>query len=107
MAMKKLVFLAGLFLLTTSSAFAQNQQDKAKEEQRLTEAGTVLKEVLGVPEGIPQDLLSKAVCVAVYPSVIKAAFGFGGQYGRGALLCRSGADYKGAWGAPAMYALEG
>jgi len=102
--MRKLSFLAASFFLVATAAFAQNQ---AKEEQRLNDAGTVLKEVLDVPEGIPQDLLNRAVCVAVYPSVIKAAFGLGGEYGRGALVCRTGADYKGPWGAPAMYALEG
>jgi len=78
-----------------------------KETDRLNECGQVMKEILGVPEGIPQDLLDKAKCVAVFPSVKKFAVGIGGSYGRGALVCRSGKDYSGPWGAPAMYAIEG
>ena len=78
-----------------------------KEQARLSEAATVLKEVLNVPEGIPQDLLDKAECVVVFPSVMKAAIGIGGSYGRGAMTCRTGKDYHGPWSAPAMFALEG
>lgn len=78
-----------------------------KEQGRLGEAATVMKEVLNIPEGIPQDLVDKAECVIVFPSVVKAAFGIGGSYGRGAMTCRTGKDYNGPWSAPAMYALEG
>jgi len=78
-----------------------------KETERLKECGQVMKEILGVPDGIPQELLDKAECVVVFPSVKKFAIGIGGSYGRGALICRSGKDYSGPWGAPAMYALEG
>ncbi len=78
-----------------------------KEQERLKECGTVIGEILNVPDGIPQELLDKAECVVVFPSVKKAAFGIGGSYGRGALICRGGTNYTGAWGAPAMYALEG
>jgi lipid-binding SYLF domain-containing protein len=60
-----------------------------------------------VPEDIPQDLLDKARCVIVFPSVIKAAFVVGGSYGRGVMVCRTGKDHTGPWGAPAMTALEG
>jgi lipid-binding SYLF domain-containing protein len=67
----------------------------------------VVKEILDVPDDIPQDLLDKARCVIVFPSVLKAAFIVGGSYGRGAMVCRTHKDYKGAWGAPAMMALEG
>jgi lipid-binding SYLF domain-containing protein len=62
---------------------------------------------MNTPENIPQELLEKAECVIVFPSVLKAAFGVGGSYGRGAMVCRTGAGFKGPWGAPAMYALEG
>jgi lipid-binding SYLF domain-containing protein len=78
-----------------------------KEEERVIESATVVKEILDIPDGIPQDLLDKAECVVVLPSVKKIAIGIGGSYGRGVLVCRSGEDFKGAWGPPALYALEG
>jgi len=78
-----------------------------KEQDRLEDSGAVLEEILGVPDNIPQELLDKAECVIVIPSMLKVALGFGGNYGRGAMVCRSGADFGGPWGAPAMYALDG
>ena len=78
-----------------------------KEESRLETSGIVLEEVLGVPDNIPQELLDKAECVIVIPSMLKIAVGLGGNYGRGAMVCRTGADFAGSWGAPAMYALDG
>jgi lipid-binding SYLF domain-containing protein len=78
-----------------------------KEEERLEETATVVKEILDIPDGIPQELLDKAECVIVLPSVKKLAIGIGGSYGRGALVCRSGEDFEGAWGPPALYRLEG
>lgn len=77
-----------------------------KEKERLAEAGQVLKEVLDIPEDIPQDLLDKAECVVVLPSVKKGALGIGASYGRGAMVCRTGANFTGPWGAPVMMALE-
>src|SRR2546421_3017345 len=56
---------------------------------------------------IPKSILDRAECVIVVPSVKKFAIGIGGSYGRGAMSCRSGQNYTGAWGPPAMYALEG
>jgi len=73
----------------------------------LENSGTVFQEVMDVPDNIPQELLEKAECVIVFPSVLKAAFIVGGDYGRGAMVCRTGEHFKGPWGAPAMYALEG
>jgi lipid-binding SYLF domain-containing protein len=81
--------------------------DQAKDDDRLRNCGTVLKEILDVPDDIPQDLLDKADCVVVFPSVLKAAFIVGGSYGRGAMSCRNGEDFQGPWGAPTMMALEG
>jgi lipid-binding SYLF domain-containing protein len=81
-------------------------QDK-KETERLENCGTVLKEILDIPDNIPQDLLDKSECVVVYPSVLKAAFVIGGSYGRGAMTCRTGEHYTGPWSAPTMMALEG
>src|SRR5262250_3408258 len=78
-----------------------------KEADRLQNCGTVLKEILDVPDDIPKDLLDKARCVIVFPSVLKAAFIIGGSYGRGVMVCRTGHDFNGPWGAPAMMALEG
>jgi len=100
--MKKIVLLV---LLMVSFAAAANAQKK--ENDRIQESATVIKEILGMPEGIPHDLLDKADCVVIYPSVKKAAFIVGGSYGRGLITCRSGQDFSGAWSAPAMFALEG
>lgn len=100
-------YLAVLLLLIAPATFAAPGADKAKDEDRMANAGTVIDEILNVPDDIPQDLLDKARCVVVMPSVLKAAFVVGGSYGRGVMVCRTGPDYKGPWGAPAMYALEG
>src|SRR5580693_7764640 len=81
--------------------------DKTKDDDRLRNCGAVLKEILDVPDNIPQDLLDKADCVVVFPSVLKAAFIVGGSYGRGAMSCRQGDDFRGPWGAPTMMAVEG
>src|SRR6202790_353533 len=81
--------------------------DKEKDEDRLKNAGAVLTEILNLPDNIPQDLLDKADCGVVFPSVLKAAFVVGGSYGRGAMTCRRGENFNGPWGAPSMMALEG
>lgn len=78
-----------------------------KERARLEECGVVMEEILGVPDNIPQDLLDKAECVIVIPSMVKGAIGVGYSRGRGAMVCRSGKAFDGPWGAPAMYALDG
>jgi lipid-binding SYLF domain-containing protein len=96
------LFLA--ILLLASTAFAANEE---KEEERVKDAGVVLKEILNIPDDIPQDLLDKAECLIILPSVKKGAFGVGGSYGRGVMICRGGPHYTGKWGAPALYALEG
>lgn len=96
--------LAGVFALLVPTLL---MGDARAEHDRLQNASKVMKEVLTIPDDIPTDLLSKARCVVVMPSVLKAAFIFGGTYGRGAMVCRTGKNYTGPWGAPAMYALEG
>jgi lipid-binding SYLF domain-containing protein len=78
-----------------------------KEQSRLETAGVVMQEILDIPDNIPQELLGKAECAIVIPSVTKVAVGIGGSYGRGAMVCRSGKSFNGPWGAPAMYTLEG
>lgn len=101
--MKRILALLSLCALLTPAFAADNQ----KEQDRCEDAGRVLKEILNVPDDIPQDLLDKAECVVILPSVKKAAFGVGASYGRGVMICRSGQHYTGPWGPPAMYALEG
>jgi SH3 domain-containing YSC84-like protein 1 len=88
--------------------FAANGLHAATSEQkRLENSGVVMEEIMNTPENIPQEVLEKAECIIVFPSVLKAAFVVGGSYGRGAMVCRTGAGFKGPWGAPSMYALEG
>lgn len=93
-----------LVLCVASSAFAAKGD---KEKERVESAGTVLKEIVDIPDNIPQDLLDRAECVVVLPGVKKFAIGIGGSFGRGIMICRSGQNFTGGWGAPAMYALEG
>jgi lipid-binding SYLF domain-containing protein len=102
--MKRWVALILSILMLPLSAFAAGNE---KEADRVQEAGTVLKEILDIPDDIPKDLVDKAECVIVLPSVKKAAFGIGASYGRGVMTCRSGQHYTGPWTAPALYALEG
>src|ERR1700687_4209265 len=90
-------------LMSGVAAFGANEH----EAERVKDAGDVLKEILNIPDDIPQDLLDKAECLVILPSVKKGAFGIGGSYGRGVMICRGGAHYTGKWGAPALYALEG
>jgi len=101
--MKHLVALCVLCLAFGLPACADSQ----KEQGRVKESGEVLKEILNIPDDIPQDLLDKAECLIILPSVKKGAFVVGGSFGRGIMVCRSGQHYTGPWGAPAMYALEG
>jgi lipid-binding SYLF domain-containing protein len=99
------VALGVIFLSWSATASARDKDEK--ENDRIQNAATVLKEILDVPDNIPTDLLDKARCVVVFPSVVKAAFVVGGSYGRGVMVCRTGKDFTGPWGAPAMMALEG
>jgi SH3 domain-containing YSC84-like protein 1 len=96
-----------LFLSATLLALPMIAADKEKDEDRLRNCGVIMKEILDIPDDIPQSLLDKSECVIVFPSVLKAAFVVGGSYGRGAMTCRRGENFKGPWGAPTMMALEG
>lgn len=100
--MRKYLVMLSLIFITVVPARAQQ-----KEQERLQECGSVLKEIIGIPDNIPQDLLDRAECAIIFPSVVKVAIGIGGSYGRGAIVCRSGKDFTGPWSAPAMFALEG
>jgi len=99
--------LMGLFCAMALITVPASARDKDKEEKRLENSGRVLKEILNIPDDLPADLLNKAECVAVFPSVLKFAIGVGGSYGRGVMTCRAGEHYTGRWSAPSMMALEG
>jgi len=107
--MKNLIaYLLGVIvILQPTGPSVARAANRDKDEDRLKDCGTVLKEILDIPDDIPQGLLDKADCVVVYPSVLKAAFVVGGSYGRGAMTCRKGDNFKGPWGPPTMMALEG
>jgi SH3 domain-containing YSC84-like protein 1 len=102
--MKKYLAVACCLALVSGAVCAKKFN---KEQKRLAECGVVMQEVLNIPENIPHELLEKAECVIVFPSVKKLAFGVGADYGRGAMVCRTGEKFRGPWGTPAMYALEG
>src|SRR3974377_2493390 len=95
--MKKTLFGFALGLVLVSSAFAQD-----KEQDRVENAGTVMKEILNAPDGIPQIVLDKADCVVILPSVLKFAIGVGGSYGRGIMTCRGGGNFHGPRGAASV-----
>src|ERR1700757_2026543 len=101
--MKKYLVAATCLTLVAGAVFAKKLNN---EQKRLEECGVVMEEVLNVPDNIPHELLEKAECVIVIPSVRKLAFGVGADYGRGVMVCRTGEHFRGPWGAPAMYALE-
>jgi SH3 domain-containing YSC84-like protein 1 len=108
--MKKMLSIslaAALICLPLLASAPARADDKSHDEDRLENAGQVLKEIMNIPDDIPQSLLDKADCVIVIPSVLKAAFIVGGSYGRGAMTCRSGETFQGPWSAPTMMALEG
>jgi SH3 domain-containing YSC84-like protein 1 len=101
--MRKLLSIGMVLTLTAAPILAA---DNEKETDRLDNAGVVMEEIMNIPDDIPQDLVDKAECVLVFPSVLKAAFLVGGSYGRGAMICRTGEHFTGPWGAPSMMALE-
>lgn len=106
--MKPLLRILIAISLISTAAFAADTKDtKEKQEDRLQNAGRTMDDILKIPDNIPRDLLDRTKCVVVIPSVVKAAFVVGGSYGRGTMVCRSGKNLTGAWGAPAMYVLEG
>jgi lipid-binding SYLF domain-containing protein len=99
---RKTMIVVCLGLIATTTLSAQN-----KEQKRLENSGVVMQEIMNIPDNIPHDVMEKAECVIVFPTVLKAAFVVGASYGRGAMVCRTGKEFHGPWGAPAMMALEG
>jgi lipid-binding SYLF domain-containing protein len=100
---KLLTVLVSLFVLSVAMVAADNE----RETDRVKDSGEVMKEIINIPDNIPKDLMDRAECVIVLPSVKKLAIGIGGSYGRGVMTCRTGQHFTGPWSAPAMYALEG
>lgn len=100
--MLKTLVVLGLTAMMSLPALGQN-----KAAERVKQSGTVISEIMNVPDDIPQNVIDKAYCVVVLPSVKKFAFGFGGSYGRGVMTCRGGSDFNGRWGAPTMMSLAG
>jgi lipid-binding SYLF domain-containing protein len=94
---RKSILVVCLGLVATAAVYGAN-----KEQKRLENSGVVMQEIMNTPENIPQEVMEKAECVIVFPSVLKAAFVVGASYGRGAMVCRTGKDFRGPWGAPAM-----
>jgi lipid-binding SYLF domain-containing protein len=101
--MRKISVLVFTILL----AFPTFAASESREQKRLEACGQVFREILDIPDGIPKDLLNKAECVIVIPTVLKFAIGIGGDFGRGAITCRTGQHFTGQWSAPALFALEG
>jgi lipid-binding SYLF domain-containing protein len=99
--MKTKLEILGLCLAIAFPLLAQK-----KEDQRLSDSATVMKELSQGDKGLPKSILNQAMCVLVFPSVKKVAVGIGGSYGRGVLVCRKGGKMDGEWGAPVMYALD-
>src|SRR3989449_4725228 len=97
-----IVWLLGLIIVAPVLLAADTE-----EQDRLANSAEAMEEILNIPDALPKELLNKAECVVVMPSVKKFAIGIGGSYGRGALVCRTGSSFTGPWGAPAMYRLEG
>lgn len=95
------------FVLALSLVAPALVADDVKESDRLENCGVVIQEIMDIPDDIPQDLIDKAECVIIYPSVLKGAFIVGGSYGRGAMTCRTGERFNGPWSAPTMMAMEG
>ncbi|HEV2425288.1 MAG TPA: lipid-binding SYLF domain-containing protein [Terriglobia bacterium] len=101
--MRKFTLLLSLVAMSCSAAFGV---EKSKVGERLERSAQVVREIMSAPDrGVPKDLLDKAVCVGVVPAEKKFAFGLGGSYGRGTLVCRHGGT--GAWGAPSMIIMSG
>ncbi|MDP7304304.1 MAG: lipid-binding SYLF domain-containing protein [Pirellulaceae bacterium] len=102
--MRYLSMAVTLALLLAMPAAAQLDE---KVADRFWESTKILEQTANAPDGgIPRDLLGRAECVAVIPAVKRAAFGFGGRYGRGVVVCRKDGG-SGPWGAPSMISLGG
>src|SRR5258707_9798333 len=101
--MKRLLILCVIACLAIPS-FAADDDDQNKAEDRIKAAGTVLDEIESAPDqGIPEEVLGSAECVAVVPSLLKGGFVVGGRYGKGVASCRT----EKGWSAPAFFTIGG
>jgi SH3 domain-containing YSC84-like protein 1 len=99
--LKRLLIVTSLVLLVTVTAVAS---DRGDDVSRTRKAAQVFKEIMDAPDqGIPQDLLESAKCIAIIPGEVKFAFIFGGNFGRGVATCRTGSG----WSAPMFVAIDG
>jgi lipid-binding SYLF domain-containing protein len=96
-----------LALVASAATLGAQGKELNKDQERLRNCGVVMEEILNIPDNVPQEVLDKSECVIVIPSVTKVAIGLGGTFGRGAMVCRSGRNFNGPWGAPAMFGIEG
>jgi SH3 domain-containing YSC84-like protein 1 len=92
--------------LLLSAAWASPSFAQKKQDERMENSARVLQEIVSSDKGLDKQILNKADCVLIFPSVKKVAVGFGQSYGRGVLVCRKGAKHDGEWGVPVMYALD-
>lgn len=99
-----LLTMTVLCLMASGTAIAQKGE---KEQDRVKDAGYVMKEQLNARPGIPTGVLNKAECVIVLPSMRKAGFILAGSYGRGIMTCRTGEEFSGPWSAPTMMQSSG
>src|ERR1035438_5265621 len=99
--LKRLLVLSALTLFVTLTAVASDREEDVKRSHRAAE---VFQAIMNAPDqGIPQDLLNSAKCIAIIPGEIKFAFVFGGNYGRGLAICRT----RHGWSAPMFVAVDG
>lgn len=96
-----------LVMACLSTPLLVRAADDDAETSRITASGNVLKDLLNSPNGISRDLLNKAECVIILPSVKKGGFIVAAQYGRGIMTCRRGQNFSGSWSAPIMMQSSG
>jgi SH3 domain-containing YSC84-like protein 1 len=101
---RKAVLFLLLSLAVVGFTVPSRAGDKGKDEETLTNAGNVLQDMLN-HQSIPQEVISKADCILILPSVKKFSVGIAGSGGRGPLVCRGGSSFTGKWSAPAMYSV--
>jgi lipid-binding SYLF domain-containing protein len=96
-----------LMTLAVTAGLAVSPVPQSDETARLENAALVLREILDIPDNVPAEVLDRAECVIVLPSVVKFALGIGGSYGRGVMTCRGGDEFTGPWSPPSMMGLAG
>lgn len=103
----RLTALTLALVLGCTPLTAASEKEKTRNSERWTDASDLFTEIMGTPDrSIPEDLLSNAHCIVIVPGLKKAAFGIGGKFGRGFVLCRNGNGNLG-WGPPAAIRIEG